>query len=419
LIRVPPLDLNQNIFNTSTQETKKWRDIEGHYLAETHTVIKRGFEGGLDIVGDVGTRMNIILKDWANLDFFIKAQVEASAKVQLETPLNFFEDIGLIAKLQVIAKAAIAIGLSVEVTVGEVISRATQNPDIKGLPETLLRTIMEELKLEGVLYGQAAVAVMAYMNMIIKGSFFPSGTQSSPGFEMIFDAGYGWIFGGGFRGYVKVGLENPRRMVLRMSDVLVTELVKDIIKRTGGNPLEWGGTHSNWWNLEGFLKMAVRISYDAGLRLASSKTNTIDFSPQMGEIILQEGQRWLLRQFARLGGNQILSVLQKMHPEMNITIERGLIENIPSDSHKIEEYLTELMNRLSQFPMSASEALNAEWLRGIVILWASLTIFEDMSKNLEDGSLAWIEFKGPIRTRIPEIVESILRFLDIEGPIRI
>ncbi len=72
----------------------------------------RGVDYGIEVLGTLGTTINLTLNEWAKFKFFLQASFEGSLKVQFQTLLNLFGDIGMMTRLQAVAKAAIAMGLN-------------------------------------------------------------------------------------------------------------------------------------------------------------------------------------------------------------------------------------------------------------------------------------------------------------------
>ncbi|HFU7058168.1 TPA: hypothetical protein ACGN81_005269 [Bacillus cereus] len=390
------IDTKQQIFSESGGVIR-WNETKGHKLVNTLSINenKRGFYKMWELAGEAGINIDTLLKEWGKLDFFLKGSVEASVGIRGQTPLNLFdgkEQAGLALQLQAIAQAAIAIGLEIDLTISQLIEELEGRPDTDDFQTQLLGIILQETKIEGVMYAQAAIAVMAYARLIITGSFFSNEQhEDGPGFKMIFDGGYGFIAGSGYRCYIQANMTNPGNLICRASDLTVTECMKKV------------SPFSKVRIMEAPLQMGLRLAYTLGENL---RKNFITGDPRINQatiIIIEEGQRWFLHQFNKFARENMQEMISRTGVSthtafelLNILNERVIsIDEMKRNLVKIKDLSLEIAPSL---PPAYQEA----WLKQTSINWASMNLYINISEQQLKETIEYYSFQGSI-----EIPESI------------
>lgn len=402
-IFVERIGRERKIFTTDSSQIMSWDEIKGKELVQIKTFNekRRGYNEGFSITLEQERKVNAQLTKWTELVFFLKAMAEVSLRVQAQTPLNLFDEAGGAIRLQALAKAAIAIGIESDFTVEELMKSLLAQPEMSGLPGQLIELILDEVTLEGELYAQAAVAIMAYANMVVTGSFFKSEDVPEPGFQMLYECGYGFIAGGGYHCFVQAKIPNSRRLVNLISDHIVGEILKSAEEKN---------ISSYQISLvEAPLKMGLRLAYEIGEGLGNSSIHSdpIMMTRSTG-IIIEEGQRWFLRQFASFGGEQVTSILQSVGtPSSEIN---NLIKKMPINPDTMEDHLNNLIkNAFLVISEVSQEEMKATLIQSISIMWAGWILYIEMSKKLMEKDVSQFEFKGSLDTNIPE---SILNWIN-------
>ncbi|SFM28879.1 hypothetical protein SAMN03159341_12447 [Paenibacillus sp. 1_12] len=361
------------------------------------SIHRRGINEGIEVVGAVGERISLTLNKWAKLDFFIKGTLEGSLIVQLQTPLNFFEEIGLATRVHAVLKAAVAIGLESDLTVGQIINRVTQRPEMSGPAGQLFKTIMDEIQIEGVLYGQLAVAVMAYADLIATFDIF-----GAEGFELVCDAGYGFIVGGGYRCYLKANIDSLRRVVQRLSDIFIYEVLREVKKL--------GLSRDSFFQLEFMFRNVFRLSYELGFRLKhydNSSDPAYEIRRSVIEIFIGEGQWWILRRISQSTGTFIQNLLNNsnLRSSGDVLSLLRLIETTPMEAKELRSYTQKFVQNANQITPRIHANIINSWLQNISALWACLTLLEVLSRSFADGT-SFFYGEPKVTSPIPERVRS-------------
>ncbi|MEC0269074.1 hypothetical protein [Paenibacillus anseongense] len=393
-----PIDIQKQIFNKPSGSTQKWDSIEGQHLIEVHDVQRRGINEGINVLGEIGANIKNVLGHWAKLDFFFVGELQASLQVQLQTPLNLFDEIGLATRLHAIAKAAIAVGIEIDLTVGQIVNRVTQRSEVKGLPEKIFRIIMEEIELEGVVYGQLAVAIMAYADLVAVFDLF-----DTEKFEFVFDAGYGFIVGGGYRCYVRANLHSPKRMFQRVLDPFIFETLREVKKL--------GLTNDQTLQLEFLFRVVFRFSYDLGKnfqQFSNSSDADTDNQNIIINIFIEEGQWWFLRRISQFGGNSIRNQLNRIRLiSEDVKPLLQLIETLPTEGTELWAYIQKWVQIIDKITPLIPVNEKSNWVQNISIMWASLSLLFPMSQRFVTGNNLYIDDPNdPVNTPIPGQVRS-------------
>src|SRR5262249_4062248 len=151
------------------------------------------------------------------------AQAEARVTAQIQVPMDLFDEAGLAVRLQAIAQAAAGVQIRLGLSIGDFIALIDTHPKMMGIPAKLPHPFLEEIDIGGGLYAKAAVAAMAYANLVVAGRLVAKGT-TKPGFTISAEAGAGLKAGAGFRVFANLQIKDPRRLVGRSIDLAVNEM---------------------------------------------------------------------------------------------------------------------------------------------------------------------------------------------------
>ncbi|KIZ27410.1 hypothetical protein [Bacillus cereus] len=404
------IDEGQQIFS-KPHGVISWNETKGQKLVNTISIDenKRGIHKEWGFIGEAGKNIDILLKEWSNLEFFLKASIEADVGIRGQTPLNLFderEQAGLALQLQAIAQAAIAIGLDIDLTIGELMDELHIYPDADNFLTELLKIILEEAKIEGVMYAQAAIAVMAYAHLIITGSFFSNEQhEDGPGFKIIFDGGYGFIAGGGYRCYIQANMTNPRNLISRASDLTVTECMKKV------------SPFSEIRIMEAPLKMGLRLAYLLGENL---RRNFIVGDPRINQttiIIVEEGQSWFLHQFNKFARENMQDMIR------NIGISTHFVPDLLPELNKRATSIEEMKKNLDKIIDLSLKiapylppAYKEPWLKQACIIWASMNLYISISEQQLKESNKYFSYQGSLGITIPDTISNVIN-KDLGKPI--
>lgn len=405
-IQLAQIDKAQQIFSKS-DGVISWNETKGQKLVNTVSINdnKRGIHYELGLIGEAGTKIDSLLKEWAKLEFFLKASLEASIGIRGQTPLDLFdadEQAGLALQLQAIARAAIAIGLEIDLTIGELMEELQIYSDTDDFMTELLNIFFEETKIEGVMYAQAAIAVMAYIHLIITGSFFSNQhKEETPGFKIIFDAGYGFIAGGGYRCYVQVNMTSPRKLIYRTSELTVTKCMNRV------------SSFSVLRIMEAPLKMGLRLAYMLGEEL---EKNYLTGDPKVNrtiEVIIEEGQRWFLHQFNQHARDNLKTLINSIG--MPTSIASNLLSKLNErgiTTVELSKNLNDIMSLSLAILPSLPPVYKESWLTQLCAIWSSMNLYISVSEEQLNDVPRYYPFQGPLGISIPETISNeINRYL--------
>ena len=87
------IDKEQQIFS-KPGGIISWDETKGQKLVNTISSDenKRGIHKEWGFIGEAGMNIDILLKEWGNLEFFFKTSVEADVGIRGQTPLNLFDE---------------------------------------------------------------------------------------------------------------------------------------------------------------------------------------------------------------------------------------------------------------------------------------------------------------------------------------
>jgi hypothetical protein len=349
------IDLNHQIF-ASSSGADSWFNAKGNAKVLLRTELRRGFN--LELNAEAVAQINVILKKWAELSIFAEVKARLQIQGQLQTPLDLFEEAGLAVRLQAIAELAVGVGISFGMTVGDLVKNLGLNTGSQDIDKLLQSLMLEEISLEAVLYGQFAIAVMAYANLVLTGTLHPTAEQPQVGFQFIFDAGMGFIAGGGYRFFLHAGIQDPRRLVGRASGMLAYEIGRG------------SGFDSNITGLLPFLRMGIRVSYEIGEYLTQNNTVSVDeVSKVYIQVLVQELQYYLFMLIGAYARTELIAIItnsplpESQAPVLLKQLNQEDAWTVPSNSSTFFQLADEISSKIPEGVQQDSykKALSSYW----------------------------------------------------------
>ncbi|SEG55968.1 hypothetical protein [Paenibacillus sp. UNC499MF] len=277
---MPETQQDRQIFSDQSGSVVSWSQVKGGRKVEYSNERRRGIDFKAGAAESFVAKMN-------NVPVFAQAGGKAVFQAQAQAPLDLFEEAGLAVRLQAVASLAAGIGLRPRMSIKDLTDAVGGMPDMKGAPMEMFELFLKEITIQGELHAQAAVAIMAYANLVASGTFLANGEFGKPGFQYIFEAGYGFKVGGGYRAFVEVNFDNPRRLITRYAEAAITRIIA-----SAGS-----GASGMIRSLEAPLIIGSRLAYEIG-ELPKEQAGERSIA-----VIITEGQRWLLKRFAETGAN--------------------------------------------------------------------------------------------------------------------
>ncbi len=275
---------------------------------------RTGLDFDLDLKFKRGAKLEIGVGAYADASAefskFIHASIagtafaEARAGVQLQLPLNLFDEFGFSARAEAIAQAAAGLEVNLGLSVGDFVAMAKRDPDFFGVPLEMFMLLLEEVAIGGAFEVNVSASAKAHASLSVAGTIIERGGDKA-GFYYTVDAGVGLAAGVGMGGKVGLEFKDFRRFLGRAVDVVVDKTVDDIaqILAPAGNAA--GVRDQVRKSLHVFApvaKIALRTAYDLGLKIAERNPGaTQDAAAELCNdairTLLEESQRFV---FAKL-----------------------------------------------------------------------------------------------------------------------
>ncbi len=310
---MPGVNFTQPIFNAAASAATDWGSVEGKAESEftAGATIKRGYqvEAGLSALVEVD----------AGFAKFLAAQVtgrasaEARVTVQVQLPLNLFDEAGASVRLQAVAEAAAGIQAGLGLTIGQFVELAEQVVGEQGVPIRLMLLFLEEVDLTAGVYAKVAATAQAQAYATIVGTLLDDSVRGlKPGFNIVAGAGLGLAAGAGVRVYARAGFRDFARFYAQAVDLVVDAIFDETEARLGSaaGPTLIAALDA----ARPTFKIAFRLGYDVGDFLASQRPpqnaqGAAALAARATAVVLEEGQRYLLRNFIVVGLRQLRDLL--------------------------------------------------------------------------------------------------------------
>lgn len=254
---------------------------------------KRGFKAelGVEAFADASGELSKFIRASIAGTAFARAQ----AGIQLQLPLNLFDEFGFAVRAEAIAEAAAGLRADLGLSIGDFVLLAQRDQDSIGLPLELLLLFLEEVSIGGAFEVNVSASAKAHASITITGCVIPKAGQKA-GFFYTVDAGVGLAAGVGMGLTAGAEFKDFRRFFGRATDKSVDTTVKEIAR------LLPTSARSVIPILEAFApvtKIAFRLAYDVGQKIVennpgASRQHMNTLCNEAVKTILEECQRFLL-----------------------------------------------------------------------------------------------------------------------------
>lgn len=302
---------------------------------------------GLNFIGDArfkrGIKAELGVEAFANasaeLSKFVHASIEgtafarAQAGIQLQLPLNLFDEFGFSAKAEAIAEAAAGVEVALGLSIGDFVLLAKRDPNLIGLPLEILLLFLEEVSVGGSFEVNVSASAKAHASVSVAGTIIEKAGDKA-GFYYTIDAGVGLAAGVGMGFKAGAEFKDFRRFFGRAVDKSVDTTIQEILKLippnlklntnlNGLNPADPNLNLNPWF--EAFApvaKIALRIAYDVGLKIAEnnpghSQNDTAALCDEAIKTFLEESQRFIFNKLLESGIDSIRKLLDQEVPNLS------------------------------------------------------------------------------------------------------
>ncbi|SDN00355.1 ubiquitin-conjugating enzyme family protein [Kriegella aquimaris] len=333
------MDSNENWNPTDWACADARAEIKGNAKA----VLKRGIDFNANAEINVSAAAHIA--KFLALDVSTGFDAKIELKAQAQILLDLFDEVGVAIRLRAEAELAAFINVGIGINISDFLELAAKNPLMMKDPIQLelLRAILNEAKFQGGVAAKAAICAMAYANISCTGRLVSKGSDGA-GFYLVGDYGVGLEAGAGIQMFIKVGLENPRRMIGNCCDIAVDntlKLVEEEIRKTNSEDVKKG--IEMLWGLRAPTKIAIRTAFEIGVALSEDPNFRIKASDVTSElakrcvnIAIEEAQPYILELILKWAMNQLRVQLGFDEATWNELLKdtdsvANLLENMPDD----------------------------------------------------------------------------------------
>ena len=274
----------------------------------------------------------------AELSKFVHASIEgtafarAQAGIQLQLPLNLFDEFGFSVKAEAIAEAAAGVEVALGLSIGDFVLLAKRDPNLIGLPLEILLLFLEEVSIGGSFEINVSASAKAHASVSVAGTIIEKAGDKA-GFYYTVDAGVGLAAGVGMGFKAGAEFKDFRRFFGRAVDKSVDTTIQEILKLipsnlklntnpNGLNPNDPNLNLNPWFEaFSPIAKIALRIAYDVGLKIAEnnpghSQNDAAVLCDEAIKTFLEESQRFILNKLLESGIDSIRKLLEQQVPNL-------------------------------------------------------------------------------------------------------
>lgn len=324
---------------------------------------KRGFKAELGLKAFVDAS--------ASFSKFINASIEgtafarAQAGIQLQLPLNLFDEFGISARAEAIAEAAAGIEASLGISMGDFILLAKNDEQLTGLPLDLFIMFLEEVSIGGKFELNVSFTAKAHASLSVSGTVIEKPGDKA-GFYYTARAGAGLAKGVGMGLKAGVEFKDFRRFYGRAVDKSVEATISEILNKLplesiNSNPIPAIDIHAALEAFGAISKMALRIAYESGVKISeykpgNSKADTARLCEEVIKVFLEESQRFLISKILESGVHTFRETLEEIIP----ALPTGIWNN-PSVKNLRKELAATLLS-MPEEPFRPTEENTGYWM---------------------------------------------------------
>jgi hypothetical protein len=406
---MPAINLSQPLLGAGAAAKNDWASASARTALDF--TAKAEFKRGVNAV--IG--IEALASADAGLSQFIASTVrgnafaEATAGVQVQFPLNLFDNFGVAVGAQATAQAAAGIEAGLGLAVRDFVELIEAHPDAIGIPLELIMLLLEEVDCGGKAEVHVAASAMAYASLQITGSVIDRPGRPA-GFQYLVDAGVGLAAGMGFSGGLQLGFKDFRRFYGRAVDLCVDRTAAELksLLRDGGPPAQaLAGAFAP------VAKVALRLAYELGDFIvknnpANSSAATLTLTNHCVGIVLEESQRFLLERFVEAGLDAARRALQSGAGTLTaqawdaILPQRRAVANrlraMPVDPFQPDaanrDYWRSLQQDMLAFASGLPSAARATVSDGVATIGAAVELLIEMFRSRINAAQAYVVAVG-------------------------
>jgi hypothetical protein len=269
----------------------------GQASADAHADADASFRRGIDLSAEFDFRAQLqVLLGGDAAAFSGGLGLRGGLALEAAFPIDLFTEAGMVTRFQAQLAAVAYVSAALELELDEFYRRVHGRVPA-GPMDRLLEIFFDEVAVEAGLWARATFAAEVLGEATLTGSLLPS-ASGGPGFTYSLQYGAGFGYGTGFEFRTNFGIEDPRRLLNRMS-ATTTELILAEVGRYVGQlpPDQARAAQKAVGVLRTLLPLAMRSTFQLGLDLASTDSagQRSVAAASMVESVVREAQEQLLR----------------------------------------------------------------------------------------------------------------------------
>jgi hypothetical protein len=270
----------------------------GQAAARGSAEVDASFRRGIDLSAEFDFRAHVQGSVGEELAATFSGGVGLRGGLAFEAafPIDLFTEAGIVTRFQAQLAAVAYVSAALELELDEFYRRVHGRVPA-GPMDRLLEIFFDEVAVEAGLWARATFAAEVLGEATLTGSLLPN-ASGGPGFTYSLQYGAGFGYGTGFEFRTNFGIEEPRRLLDRMS-ATTTELILAEVNRYVGqlSPDQARAARKAVGVLRTLLPLAMRSTFQLGIDLAGTDSagQRSVAAASMVKSVVREAQEQLLR----------------------------------------------------------------------------------------------------------------------------
>jgi hypothetical protein len=323
---------------------------------------------GIDLSAglDVTATASAEVRDGLAASVSAGAGARVGSSLRAVFPLDLFDQAGVVAGLRLQAEASAFIRATVGLELSEF--RQLVRERVARPWNELLEIFFDEVTVEAGMWGRASFAAQLMAEATVVGNFVTLRDGTPPGIQCSARAAAGFGFGAGYDFVANLGIDDPRRLLSRLGDRILTELdhaLTDLVQDLPGDQAEAAAVGLTLTRL--IFPLAVRAAIDAGFDLAEVTPQSVAAGGAgqrtvvaVVDAVVHEAQVYLLRALFELGATRLAAALGS---DDLVTALQGLAAQARAE---VVESLRQLDQAIDTIEAATAQPSLEAWLSSVV-----------------------------------------------------
>jgi len=415
---------NYKLFDLKEEADTGWAHARAYATGNANASAK--FHRGVDLAADVDVQAGAGSSFGRVIGASLNGGVRGTAGLNAQgaLPIDIFDTAGVLFRLrgqaaaQAFVKAAIDLDLNT--------FKDSLLGQLKGAWIDLVDVFTGEIEIGAALWANYGVSVQFLAEAAILGGFHA--IDGKPGFTCSFQYAMGYYYGGGFNVRTNFGIENPRRLVDRLSNQFVKIIDREIESALGQmTEAERTAIEVARPLVPLVLPLAMRTMYEvAGALITPSKDQQATTSGLVVGDFIREAQQLLLDRVIEFGVGKLTGLLQSASvadvlaamtgPQAEQVVEiltktRDSVVKLADMELGDEDWLLSLLTVVDNLAglITFIPSLDpTEWKENLSLLWSAAIVINELLKWISnaDGSNPSFNLSAPVNLPADGLITS-------------